>query len=214
MTSANQIGKVMRQTQRYWYEDGLSDMGFGAFILALGLLFVASALTPPRSPLFLLWGVGVPLFLIGGGLVVNRVVRTLKERVTYPRTGYVSYEPSRGASRVVRPLATFFIAAGVAAAIVVLQKQWLSLTVIFGLVYMAVFTFIGLRFGLRRYLALALWSLLLGLALAPLSLTSTPASAIFHIGTGAAWLLAGWLTYRQYLASAPQPEEADSGTPS
>jgi hypothetical protein len=214
MTSANEIGQVMRQTQRYWYEDGLSDMGFGVWILGVGLLLAAQALTPPGSPLWLVWGVGGPLLLIGGGVVVNKVVRTLKERITYPRTGYVSYERARGTSRIVRRLATFLVAAGVAAGIIVLQKNWLSLTVIFGFVYLAAFTFVGLRFGLRRYLVLALWSLLLGLALASLSLKIEQAGALFQLGAGAAWLLAGWLTYRQYIASAPQPEEAGDGTSS
>ncbi len=214
MRSTNEIGQVMRQTQRYWYEDGLNDMGFGAWILAVGLLLVAQTLTPPGSPLWMVWAVGGPLVLIGGGFVMSRVVRRLKERFTYPRTGYVSYERARGASRVLRLLAVIVISAGVSAGIVIVQKNWLSLTVILGFVYAAVLSVIGLRFGLWRYLALALWSLLLGLALAPLSLTTNPAGALFHIGAGASWLLAGWLTYRQYLASAPQPEEAGDGTPS
>jgi hypothetical protein len=214
MRPTNEIAQVMRQTQRYWYEDGLSDMGMGAFILAIGLLFVAQELTPPGSPLWLVWGVGGPFLLIGGGIVVNKVVRALKERITYPRTGYVSYERARGASHTLRLVATALIAAGVSAAIVVVQKNWLSLPIIFGFVYLAAFTYVGLHFGLRRYLVLALWSLLLGLALASLSLKLELAGALFQFGTGAAWLLAGWLTYRRYLASAPQPEEAGDGTSS
>jgi hypothetical protein len=214
MGSANEIGNIMRRTQRYWYEDGLSDMGMGAFILAIGLLFIAQALTPPGSPLWLVWGVGGPLLLIGGGVVVSKAVRTLKERITYPRTGYVSYERACGPSHTLRLLATALIAAGISAGIIVVQKNWLSLTVIFGFVYLAVFTFVGLRFGLRRYLAMALWSMVLGLALASLSLQIEQAGALFQLGTGAAWLLAGWLTYRHYIARAPQPQEADDGTSS
>jgi hypothetical protein len=214
MASANEIAQVMRKTQRYWYEDGLSDMGMGAFILAIGLLFVAQALTPPGSPLWLLWGVGGPLLLMGGGVVVNKLVRTLKERITYPRTGYVSYERARGASHTLRLMATALIAAGVSAAIIVVQKNGLSLPAIFGFVYLAAFTYVGLHFGLRRYLVLALWSLLLGLTLASLSPRIELAGALFQFGVGVAWLLAGWLTYRRYLAHAPQPEEASDGTSS
>ncbi len=214
MKSADQIGQVMRQTQRYWYEDGFNDMGFGAFILAIGLLFVVQALTPPGSPLWLVWGLGGPLLIVAGGLVVSKVVRTLKERITYPRTGYVSYERARGTARVVRLLAAALIAATVSAGIIVVQKNWLTVPVIFGFVYMAVFSFVAYRFGLRRYFVLALWSLALGLALASLGLTTDQAGAIFHVGTGAALLIAGWLTYRRYIASAPQPQEADHGSSS
>src|SRR5512146_1225190 len=181
MRSADQIGKVMRQTLRYEYEDGFSDMGFGAFILAIGLLFVAQALTPPGSPLWAVWGLGGPLLIIGGGLVVSKVVRTLKERITYPRTGYVSYERARGTARIVRLLAVALIAAAVSAGIIVVQKNWLTMPVILGFVYMAVFCFVSYRFGLRRYFVLALWSLALGLALASLGLTMDQAGAIFHV---------------------------------
>ncbi len=214
MGSANGIENVMRRTQRYWYEDGFNDMGFGGWILFVGLLFVVQALTPPGSPFLAVWSIAWPLLFIGSAFVMNRAIRTLKERITYPRTGYVTYERARGASKVVRMLAVFFISGGVAAGVVIVQKNWLSLAVIFGFVYAVVLTAIGLRFSLRRYLALALWSLALGLALAPLALSIDQAAATFHIGTGAAWLLAGWLTYRQYIASAPQPQEADDGTSS
>ena len=211
MSSANEIKKLMQGTQRYWYEDGFQDMGFGGFILGIGLLFFAQGLTPPGSPLWLLWGIGGPLLLIGGGLVVNKFVRTLKERVTWPRTGYVNYERASGKSRLIRPLLAVIVAAGVSAGIVVVQKNWLSLTMILGLVYMATCTFLGYRFGLRRYLLLALWCLALGLGLAPLALTMEQSGAIYHIGVGSVWVLAGWLTWRQYNRTAPPPQEATHG---
>ncbi len=214
MESANEIKNVMRRTQRYWFEDGFYDMGFGAFILAIGLFFVAEALTPPGSPLWLVWGLGGPVLLIGGAFIMAKAVRSLKERITYPRTGYVSYERPHGTSRVVRALAAGLVSAGIAAAIIVTQRNWLTLSVIFGFVYAAVLMYLGLRFSLARYMALSLWSLLLGLALAPLSLPMEPAGAIFHLGTGAAWVLAGWLTYRHYIARAPLPQEGDNGSPS
>ncbi len=207
MSSTNNVDKIMQQTQRYWYEDGFHDLGFGGFILAIGLLFLAQMLTPPGSPLWLVWGLASPLFLVGAALIVGKVVRRLKEQVTWPRTGYVSYRRERGASNVLRLLGVIVVSAGVSAAIVVVQKNWLSLTVIFGFVYMATLTYIALRFGLRRYLLLALWCMGLGLALAPWSLTLSQASAIYHIGIGSAWMLAGWLTWRQYDKRAPSAQE-------
>ncbi len=214
MTSANEIKSLMRKTQRYWFKDGFYDLGFGAFILAVGLLFVVQALTPPGSPLWLVWGLGGPALLIGGAFLMSKVVRRLKERITYPRTGYVRYERPHGLSRLGRALAAAILSAGIAMAIIISQRNWLSLTVVLGFVYAATFTYVGLRFSLMRYLVLAAWSLLLGLALAPLSLATDPAGAVFHLGTGAAWMLAGWLTYRRYIAAAPRALEGDDGTPS
>jgi hypothetical protein len=210
MESSDNISKIMQRTQRYWYEDGFQDMGFGAFIFALGLLFVAESLTPPGSPLWLVWGLAGPLLLLGGGVVISKVVRRLKERITWPRTGYVSYQRARGKSRLFRLLGVAVVSAGISAGIIVVQRNWLSLTVIFGLVYMATFTFLAFRCGLRRYLLLAIWCLGLGLALAPLPFAREQAVAIYHVGTGAAWILAGWLTWRHYNATAPRADQVDA----
>ncbi|MBI5032354.1 MAG: hypothetical protein HZB51_17630 [Chloroflexi bacterium] len=209
MKAQSNIDQVMQQTQRYWYEDGFQDMAFGGFILAIALLFGAQTLTPPGSPLWMLWGLGGPLLLIGGAVVASAVVRRLKERVTYPRTGYVAYERARGKSRLVRMGLAFVISAGISAGIVVLQKNWVSLPVILGFVYMATFSFLAFRFGLRRYVFMAFWCLALGLSLASLSLTIELAGAIYHVGTGVALIVAGWFTWRQYDQNAPKGLETN-----
>ncbi len=208
MTTPNQIDQTMKQTQRYWYEDGFQDMAFGGFVLAIALLFVLQALTPPSSPLWLLWGIGVPVVIIGGGLIVGQVIKKLKERVTYPRTGYVAYIKPRGKSRWVRLALIGIVSAGVSAAIIFAENHWLNVSVILGLVYMVTFSFLAYRFGLARYALLALWCLGLGLALAPLALSLQVSGAIYHLGAGAALVLAGGLTWRQYDENAPKPQEA------
>ncbi len=215
MSSANDIGKIMQRTKRYWYEDGFQDIGMGGWMLMLGIFFLAEALTPPGSPLWLLWDIGMPLVLIGGGLVVGWVINQLKAHVTYPRTGYVTYERQRkGLSQTFRIVAVMLVSAAVAAAIVLVQKQWLNLTVILGFVFAATFGFLGYRFGLRRYVLLAVWGLVLGIALAPQSLTLEQGSAIFFAGIGLAMIFAGWLTWQQYNRNAPPPNEANDATQS
>ncbi len=211
MSTSQDINRWMKQTQRYWYEDGFQDMGFGVFILMIGLLFIGEALTPAGSPLWLVWGMGGPLLLIGGGLVVAKVVRRLKERISWPRTGYVSYAREHGKSRAFRTALAMIVAAVVAAGMIILQKNWLSWAVILGIVYMATFSFVAYRFGLWRYLVLAFWALVLGLGLAPLPLTVEQSGAIFHVGVGLAMVAAGWFTWRHYNQSAP-PQEATDGS--
>lgn len=209
MKSQENINQLMQRTERYWYEDGFQDMAFGGFLLGIALLFGVQAITPAGSPLWLVWGLGSPLLLIGGALLVSKVVRRLKERVTYPRTGYVAYQRAHGKVRWIRASLAFVISAGIAAGIIVLQKNWLSLTVILGFVYLATFSFLAFRFGLRRYVFMAFWCLALGLGLASLSLKSDIAGAMYHVGAGAALMVAGWFTWRQYDQNAPQAMETN-----
>lgn len=213
MSTLNDIDRLLKQTKRYWYEDGISDAAMGGFLLLIGLLFVAESLTPQGSPLWWLWGMAWPVFLIGGGLAAGWAVRRFKSRVTWRRTGFVDYE-RKGRPRLARVVGTVLVAAAVAAGVVVVSRNMLSMMTVFGMVFLVAFAFVGYRVGLWRYLWLGLWCLILGLVAAALPLTMEQDSALFFIGTGLALLLAGWLTWQQYNRSAPSPSEADDGAKS
>jgi hypothetical protein len=211
MDSSSDINRIMRRTQQYWYADGLPDIGMGAWLVVLALFFAAESLTPPGSFLWLIWGVGGPLLLIGGGVVVGGAVKWIKARATFPRTGYVDYE-RRGLSQTMRMVAVAFIAAAVAGSMVIVNRYGASLTVLFGLAFMAAFAFVGYRFGLRRYLLLGIGALVLGLAIVPLSLGMEQASAVFFGVFGLAMMALGYLTWRQYDRVAPPSQEASDGS--
>jgi hypothetical protein len=192
----------MQRTRRYWYEDGFADLAMGGYLLALGLFFAAESLTPQGSPLWLLWGTGGPLLLIGGGFIASRIVQQLKAEHTYPRTGYVSFE-RKGISRVAQLLGTMVMAGLVAAGIVVVARGWQNLTLLFGIVFAAVFGYIGYRMGLTRYFLFAAWGLLVGLGSMLFPLTLDQGSAVFFVAFGLAMMIVGWMVWYRYNASAP-----------
>jgi hypothetical protein len=204
------INKMMQGTKRYWLEDGFQDLAMGGWMLILGLALLAQSLTPPGSLLGLAWTIAVPLLLIGGGLAVGWMVNRLKTRVTYPRTGYVSFvRDTRSKSSKFHMIALMLIGAVVASTAILVSKQAIGITGFFGFAFMAVFGFLAWRFGLRRYMILALASLALGLALSFTPLTKEQSSQIFFVGFGFAMMLAGWVAWRQYDHNAPRPTEAD-----
>ncbi len=206
MSSLQDLEGLMQRTRRYWYEDGFADLGTGGFLLLFSLFLAAQALTPQGSPLWLIWGVGTPLVLIGGGLVGGWLVKHLKSSLTYPRTGYVNYERT-GASRAAQLIGTMLLAALVAAGFVMISRSWQNLTLLFGIPFAAAFGFVGYRVGLVRYLLLALWSLFLGLILVPLSLTMEQGGALYLAGIGLALIVSGWINWRRYVRRAPNPRE-------
>jgi hypothetical protein len=205
------INKMMQGTKRYWYEDGFQDLVMGGWMLILGLALAAQSLTPPNSILGLAWTVAVPLLLIGGGLAAGWAINQFKTRITFPRTGYVSYEhdaPSKSGN--LRIIAVMLVAAAVAPVAILASKQAIGMTGFFGVAFMAVFGYLAWRFGLRRHLVLALVSLALGLALSFAPLTMEQSSPIFFVGFGFAMMLAGWFAWRQYDHNAPPPMETDN----
>ncbi len=205
MSAGQDVNGIMQRTRRYWYEDGFADLGMGALLLALGLVFGLESITPPGSPLWFVWSFGWPILLIGGSVLVSPVVQQLKTRYTYPRTGYVSYE-RKGRSRIVQLISVFLVAALVAAGVITLSRGWQSLTLWFGLAFTAAFTFVGFRAGVIRYLLLALWSLISGLALMAVGGTTEQTGALFYGSLGVAMLLSGLYAWLRFNRAAPGQE--------
>ena len=69
------LKQIERNIFRDYFEDGLADIVFGAYFLILGLLSPEGGVIAPFIVLFTFFF--VPL------------MRALKKRFTYPRTGYV-----------------------------------------------------------------------------------------------------------------------------
>lgn len=82
---------------RYWNEDGLPELVVGAiWILYAGSLLLGTGLRPGliRTAFWIL----MPLvYMVGGFYITIWGIKRIKERVTYPRTGYVSHLTPRSA---------------------------------------------------------------------------------------------------------------------
>jgi hypothetical protein len=86
------LGKYQNRAKKYWFIDGLAEIGFGLICIWLALLFSIENLydqTPFRDLSFFILA-----FL--GALAVRLLIQRLKEHSTYPRTGYLSYKQGKG----------------------------------------------------------------------------------------------------------------------
>jgi hypothetical protein len=93
------LKKVERRTIQYWYEDGIWEMAFGMMVLFLGIYLLGYALISMKSLWLVLWSIGtLPVFIFGVRFV-RRAVRLLKEKLTYPRAGFISYRRPDGRKR-------------------------------------------------------------------------------------------------------------------
>jgi hypothetical protein len=210
MNTAPDVDSLMKRTIGSWYEDGLADLTIGGYLLALGAVLLGQTLTPPDSPLQLLWTVVVPLVILLGGLAAGWIVQRLKFRLTYPRTGYVSFERRHsGFSRRARIIAVILLSAAISAGTVVTSGRLANLSLIFGLVSCGTFAYLWHRLGLRRYLVLAVWCLLVGAALVPPPLTMEQGGAAFFGLAGFALAVAGFIAWRHFDRTAPAAEASD-----
>lgn len=102
----NDVTKVQRRTLGYWYLDGVVEMVVGVCGIAVGAATWAT--TVP--------GLGqIPRFFLLAFLIVlvlsPRWVKQLKERTTFPRTGFVELRRDGSPSRVATAAAFVVVAA-------------------------------------------------------------------------------------------------------
>jgi hypothetical protein len=200
------LKKIERRTYRYWYEDGVTDIASGWVFLMVGMVFLIEALAP-AGPLAGISAIALPVVVIGGVLLARWAVAAIKRGITYPRTGFVSY---RKTARSRRWLAGA-VAAGMAIVITVfarlgpLARGWIPLFT--GLFIGLGLMFMGYRFNLGRYYALAACSLAAGLAAATLTQNETAGSAVYFCAMGLALVASGALTLWGYLRRTQPPAE-------
>jgi hypothetical protein len=205
------IKKIQRQTQRYWYVDGLNEIGVGVLIFLLGLLYLLEWLLTPGDPASMLTSLGQPVLIIGGWFVINWAVRRLKARITYPRTGYVSYRREKGRRRVSAILVSIGLAAAFAIAALTIGKNVGEriIPILIGLMMAGAVFYLGYYFELRRFYLIAVVALVLGTAGAWLSMPEDIAMAVFFGGFGIAWIVSGAVTLVDYLNRTLPAEEEE-----
>ncbi|MFC1923666.1 hypothetical protein ACFLY4_10305, partial [Chloroflexota bacterium] len=93
---------VVQRTRQYWFSDGLVELSVGGTFIILGLYFYIQSILPSGS---------LVLLAIGVIFLSRYVVNKFKSHLTFPRTGYVSYNRATKKQRIVSAGIAIFIAA-------------------------------------------------------------------------------------------------------
>lgn len=200
------INDITKRTQRYWYEDGIWEIGFGLVNLVLSGFYLIVASTEWKGPLALVLMLLQMGVIIGAFLLVNKVVKYLKERITYPRTGYVVYRKPPVKSRLRRGLVTALTALSIAVLISVIGVMRLApnrMPLVVSVVMAGSLVYLGYRFGLLRFYGIAALVILLGYGVSLSSLSDTLSTAYYFGGFGLLMMLSGGITLLIYLRRTP-----------
>ena len=204
-----EIKAVAKKTERYWFEDGIWEIGFGLVNILLAAFFLlVESLNPPGIVLMLLQ----VFVILGAFLGMSRLVKLFKERVTYPRTGYVAYrKPARG-SRIKRSILTAFLAIGLAGMVAAAANVDLlrnTQALVTAILMAGALVYLGFRFNLARLYGLAVVTALLGAILSLLALPDLLITAIFFGGFGLLMVLSGTFALLIYLSHTQPVEDLD-----
>ena len=202
--------KTLLRSIQYWFEDGLAEIGVGGMSLLFGLYFYLQA-TLEKSFLAEMLGGAFILIFMGGWYLTGRFVRSGKERISIPRTGYVVYKRNNNKRKPLR-LALILITSSLFSAGLVMLAHIRPFGMdIFpaasGLAIAIVLGLMGFRTGLPRFYVPAAVGLICGLTLSVLRSGDMPGLALVYILTSLVLIANGGFALRRYLQANPVPAE-------
>lgn len=199
------LTEVAGRSKRYWDADGIPEIVMGGvwFVWGGGLLLQDSIPRSSRLSDLSSWIVLAAMLLTG--LAANTVIKTLKNKYTFPRGGYVTFNAPSPARRLLAAVAAGLAAAVYAVLAVFAAKGHLDANAFapaFAAAMAIGFLFVSMRPGMRHFIWFSLISLVLGAALYPLKL-GLMAISWFFIGMGAPFIVSGICRLRAYVRNVP-----------
>lgn len=206
------IEKIEKRTIQSFYEDGLPEISLGLIFLLLGGYFFAQAAIPEGSTLSSALSVLFFLVIVSAGFLVSRILRFLKRRITYPRTGYVAFKKKEPSSK--RRAATMIVGGIIGAAIAALYGISPSFKTLFPavnglLLAVAVLLFAG-KVGLVRFYILSAASAVIGLAVTAAGIGDIKGISLYYGLFGAALILSGLVALVAYLRKSPRADRENA----
>ena len=209
MNSPDQINQLTKRPIQYWFSDGIGELVTGVvFLISGGFFVLQQALT---SPALIILSSIAGVLIIGGGTFLGRaVIGNLKERVVYPRTGYVAYGKQLGKRK-----RSFALGIAVLVVLIILilgnttsTLNWLP--IIIGTVCGALMLYQSVQSGLLRLYLEAAAAPLVGVIMAISGMPASTSSGFFFLIYGGVLALGGggalW-QYRQHAPAAEAPHE-------
>ena len=206
------IEHTMRRTRRYWYIDGLWEIGYGCLFTIMGLLLYLQAFIPAESKFADFLEYGFPVLIIALVVLVNWGIRKIKQHLTYPRTGMVTYRREKMSVRdwlIAALIAAGSILAG--SILYALFQVWEPaleiIPMLLGFLGAAMMFFLAFANNLKRFYLLAGFSILTGFVLAWIGMTGMRMMGIYFIFLGIGLVFAGTFTLWNYLSKTTPPQE-------
>jgi hypothetical protein len=217
------VSRARRRALRYQHVDGTFELTFGGAFLLMALCFYGLsrlAISDPSVSTGLLSF--APLVALGAGVyLIDALVRRLRMRITYPRTGYIAYPKPRPLKRSTRLAIWIGLPVFTAILLVLLfldrakfytaDQDYVSILMppFFGLLFSGLWLIIGWKVSVPRFFFTAAVSFLVSVVLFLKGVGGTTGIAWLFGAMGAILCISGGLTLYRYLRRNPTPQ----GTP-
>ncbi len=210
MSEEIKIENIIRNTRKYWYVDGLSEIAGGLIIFFTGLTYWLVYSMEDSDLKYLLLIFAQPVVIILGASLVRKILPKIKEKLTFPRSGYFTFKRPTRNKRVRRAIIIGLFAATLSALISMvsmgLPERFIPL---FSSVFLAVFSiYIGYQVAVPRFYLTGLLIFILGCTISWINPIGALPYMLLFSGMGIIWIISGLITLLLYLRKTqPQMEE-------
>jgi hypothetical protein len=212
MTEKNiDINEIIRNTRRYWYVDGLAEILGGLVIFFTGLSYWLVYSMEDSGLKYILLIIAQPVVIILGAYLVRIILPKIKEKLTYPRSGYLTFKKPDRNKRVRRALIAGLIAAIIAVLVgMVYNGLPQRLIPLFSSFFLTIFSiYIGYQVAVPRFYLIGLLILILGGIISWLNPNGALPYMLLFSGMGTLWIISGLITLFLYLRNThPLMEES------
>ncbi len=201
-----QLDDMTKRTYSYFYVDGLVEAATGFLFLTIGLVLLGWINLEKGGWVQITAVIALPLVILGGTFLIKHVVSSLKERITYPRTGYVAYRPSKS-------LPGRWVVVGTSFVLILLLfivPDWLNrMAAVQGALLCIILVAIGYQVSVSRFYIFGGIALTIGITTAFLVNDEIVGSVITFIITGASMFLLGTIVFLNYLHHHPHTHQEE-----
>jgi hypothetical protein len=205
------IEKIEKRAVQSFYDDGLGEIALGPILLLLGGVFIAQTIVREKSAVYQALGILSMIVVLAAGLLTGRIVRFLKRRITYLRTGYVAFKKKEKSPK--RRAVAGIVAAIIGASAAALFQLSPSVNTLFpavnGLLFAVAVFFFAHKVGLTRFYVLAAAAAVIGIVIAAAGIGEIRGIGLFYILYGAAITMSGVATLIAYLRRYPRSDAVD-----
>jgi hypothetical protein len=197
-------GRLRVRAIRQWSENGFDELSVGVLVSMLGMYPYVALNLIPRGPNYAMMA---PFLLAAVILSFNLVTKRIRDKVIFPRTGYVVFRPTVPRKWMVVVFGALSVAQAAALAYWGVRLQDLSRLAgpAMGVVFGACLLWGGVRYKVQQYVWLSGLSLLLGAATFFAGLKIEGAIWVM-VCDGVAMALDGAVRMRRFLRTHPIAE--------
>ncbi len=192
----------------HWLKDGIFEIGFGILLTGVGTLRAIIHFAGEKSAAYYWLSGGLFVFMFGFAWAGKRIGEFLKTRITYPRTGYMSFKPRTYNYKSILAILALFIFGGILGGMLGIlatqpnqQRVGIIVPITLGIVGALAFTFAAKRVEVKRFYYLAAFSVGIGLAIGAFGVGAVLGLSFFYISIGLALIMTGCVALLQFLRS-------------